>query len=41
MLLNSDVENLNINMLSKLIGISRKSGHYTMNHLSSGDEVVY
>ena len=39
MILNSDVENLNIFTLSMFIGI-RKKTYNTMNHLSSGSEVV-
>ena len=31
MLLNQDVDDLNINVLSKVIGVSRKSGYNTMN----------
>ena len=38
MLPNNDVDSLNINMLSKLIGVSRKRVYNTMNRLSSGDE---
>ena len=38
MLLHSDVNSLNINMLSKLIDASRKSMYNIMNHLTSGGE---
>ena len=38
MLLNSDVDDLNIIMLSKVIGVSRKSVYNTMNRLILGGE---
>ena len=40
MFLNSDVDDLNINVLSKVIGVSRKSVYNTINRLISGGEVV-
>ena len=33
MLLNSDVDDLNISVLSKVIGVSRKSVYNTINHV--------
>ena len=38
MLLNSDVDDLNISVLSKVIGVSRKSVYNTINRLISGGE---
>ena len=38
MLLNRDVDDLNICVLSKVIGVSRKSVYKTMNRLISGGE---
>ena len=38
MLLNSDVYNLTINVLSKVLGVSRKSVYNTMNRIISSRE---
>ena len=38
MLLNSDVDNLKISVLSKVIGVSRKTVYNTINRLISGGE---
>ena len=38
MLLNSDVDDLNISLISKVVGVSRKSVYNTVNKLISGGE---
>ena len=38
MLFNSDVDDLNMSVLSKVIGLSSKSVYNTINHLISGGE---